>query len=72
MLVTEMAVFMLLILPLPFTWRRRLFTFISENPVIAKVQYGMKVHDVDSGAKTSEADDFKQTDSLHRRIDSFH
>ena len=34
---------MLLIVPLPYTWKRKLFTFISENPLIAKLQYGMKV-----------------------------
>ncbi|KAI9794060.1 MAG: hypothetical protein M1816_006685 [Peltula sp. TS41687] len=43
MLMAEMAMFMLLIVPLPFTWRRKLFTFISESPVIAKLQYGMKI-----------------------------
>ena len=34
---------MLLIVPLPYTWKRKLFNFISENPLIAKLQYGMKV-----------------------------
>lgn len=43
LLVTEMFIFMALIVPLPFTWRRKLFTFISESPIIAKLQYGMKV-----------------------------
>ncbi|KAI9810501.1 MAG: hypothetical protein M1826_003606 [Phylliscum demangeonii] len=43
MLVSEMIVFMLLVLPLPFTWRRKLFTFISESPIIAKIQYGLKI-----------------------------
>jgi hypothetical protein len=43
LLVFEMVVFMSLIIPLPFTMKRRLFTFISENPVIAKLQYGLKV-----------------------------
>jgi hypothetical protein len=43
LLVAEMAIFMALIVPLPFTWRRKLFTFISENPIIAKLQYGMKI-----------------------------
>jgi len=38
-----MSIFMLLIVPLPYTWKRKLFTFISENPIIAKLQYGMKV-----------------------------
>jgi len=43
LLVGEMSLFMLLIVPLPFTWRRKLFTFISESPLIAKLQYGMKI-----------------------------
>lgn len=43
LLVSEMAIFLALIVPLPFTWRRKLFTFISESPIIAKLQYGMKV-----------------------------
>jgi hypothetical protein len=42
-LVLEMVIFMSLIVPIPFTWRRKLFTFISENPLIAKLQYGMKI-----------------------------
>jgi len=43
LLVAEMSMFMLLIVPLPFTWRRKLFTFVSESPIIAKLQYGMKI-----------------------------
>jgi len=43
LLVMEMTIFMLLIIPLPFTWRRKLFTFISESPLVAKLQYGMKI-----------------------------
>lgn len=43
LLVVEMVVFVSLIIPMPFTWRRRLFNFISENPLIAKIQYGMKI-----------------------------
>lgn len=38
-----MAVFMTLIIPLPFKVKRGLFTFISENPLVAKLQYGLKV-----------------------------
>lgn len=34
---------MLLILPLPFTWRKRMFRFISESALVAKLQYGMKI-----------------------------
>ncbi|VBB71580.1 Putative endoplasmic reticulum transmembrane protein [Podospora comata] len=43
LLVAEMALFMLLVIPLPFTMRRKLFTFISENPIVAKVQYWLKI-----------------------------
>ncbi|KAF8441811.1 B-cell receptor-associated protein 31-like-domain-containing protein [Terfezia claveryi] len=43
LLLLEMAIFMLLILPLPFTWRKKLFQFISESALIAKLQYGMKI-----------------------------
>ncbi|KAH8682175.1 B-cell receptor-associated 31-like protein [Xylariales sp. PMI_506] len=43
LLMTEMAVFMLLIIPMPFSIRRKIFTFISENPIIAKLQYGLKI-----------------------------
>jgi len=43
LLVAEMFMFMLLIIPLPYTWKRSLFTFISESPLIAKMQYGLKI-----------------------------
>ncbi|KAL9005436.1 MAG: hypothetical protein Q9188_001794 [Gyalolechia gomerana] len=43
LLVLEMGIFMLLIVPLPYTMKRKLFTFISENPLVAKLQYGMKI-----------------------------
>lgn len=43
LLVAEMALFMLLIVPLPFTIRRKMFTFISESPIVAKFQYAMKI-----------------------------
>ncbi|PIG80088.1 BAP31 domain protein, partial [Aspergillus arachidicola] len=43
LLVFEMVIFMGLIVPLPFTIKRKLFTFISESPIIAKLQYGMKI-----------------------------
>jgi len=43
LLVFEMALFMLLIIPLPFNVKRKIFTFISENPVVAKIQYWMKI-----------------------------
>jgi len=43
LLVAEMTLFVLLIVPLPFTWRLKLYTFISESPIIAKVQYALKI-----------------------------
>jgi len=43
LLVAEMSLFVLLIVPLPFTIRRKMFTFISESPLVAKLQYGMKI-----------------------------
>ena len=43
LLVFEMVLFMSLIMPLPFTWKRKMFTFISENKFVARLQYGMKV-----------------------------
>jgi len=43
LLVAEMTLFMLLIVPLPYTWKRKLFTFISESPLIAKLQYSLKI-----------------------------
>ncbi|KAL8865470.1 MAG: hypothetical protein Q9174_006867 [Haloplaca sp. 1 TL-2023] len=43
LLVLEMSIFMLLIVPLPYSMKRKLFTFISGNPLVAKLQYGMKI-----------------------------
>jgi len=43
LLMAEMALFVGLIIPMPFTWRRRLFVFLSENPIVAKIQYGLKI-----------------------------
>ncbi|KAI1749669.1 B-cell receptor-associated protein 31-like-domain-containing protein [Xylaria castorea] len=43
LLVAEMTLFMLLVLPMPFTVKRKMFTFLSENPIIAKIQYGLKI-----------------------------
>ncbi|OLL23016.1 hypothetical protein NEOLI_002266 [Neolecta irregularis DAH-3] len=43
LLIFEMGVFCALILPIPFTWRRKLFKFISTSPLIAKLKHGMKI-----------------------------
>jgi len=39
----EMATFCLLVLPLPLSLRKKLFTFLSENPLVAKFAYGLKI-----------------------------
>lgn len=39
-----MALFIVLIVPMPFTVRRKVFAFVSESPIVAKIQYGMKVN----------------------------
>ncbi|KAI1414034.1 B-cell receptor-associated 31-like protein [Hypoxylon sp. FL1857] len=43
LLVAEMSLFMLLVVPMPFTVRRKMFTFLSENPIVAKLQYWLKI-----------------------------
>ncbi|ETN37556.1 uncharacterized protein HMPREF1541_07178 [Cyphellophora europaea CBS 101466] len=43
LLMAEMALFMGLIIPMPFTVKRKMFNFISESPIVAKLQYGMKI-----------------------------
>jgi len=43
LLVVEIVIFIGLIIPLPFTLKRKLFTFISESPIVAKLQYGLKI-----------------------------
>ncbi|BGP27421.1 Endoplasmic reticulum transmembrane protein 3 [Rhodotorula toruloides] len=39
----EILTFFVLIVPLPFTWRRALFKTIAESHIIAKIQYGLKI-----------------------------
>ena len=43
LLVTEMVLFMALIVPMPFTFKRKMFNFIAESPIVAKLQYGLKI-----------------------------
>ncbi|KAE8217312.1 hypothetical protein CF319_g8572 [Tilletia indica] len=43
LLVLEMAMFLVLILPLPFTARRKLFHFLATNSFIGQIQYGIKI-----------------------------
>ncbi|CAK7269512.1 Endoplasmic reticulum transmembrane protein 3 [Sporothrix epigloea] len=43
LLMAEMGLFVVLIVPFPFAVKRKIFTFLSENPLVAKIQYGMKI-----------------------------
>jgi len=38
-----MVLFMSLIVPMPFRMKRKMFTFLAENPIVAKMQYWLKV-----------------------------
>jgi hypothetical protein len=38
-----MGLFVSLVVPMPFTVKRKLFNFIAESPLVAKLQYGLKV-----------------------------
>lgn len=38
-----MVTFCIVVTPLPYTVKKRLFTFLSESPIIAKVAYGLKI-----------------------------
>ncbi|KAF1814078.1 B-cell receptor-associated 31-like protein [Eremomyces bilateralis CBS 781.70] len=43
LLMAEMVLFMLLIVPMPYSLKRKMFTFLSESPLIARLQYGLKI-----------------------------
>ncbi|KAL4065480.1 B-cell receptor-associated protein 31-like-domain-containing protein [Scleroderma yunnanense] len=43
LLAAEMVTFCFLVFPLPYTIRKRLFRFLSESFIVAKVAYGLKI-----------------------------
>ena len=43
LLAAEMGTFCLLVAPLPHKIRKKLFSFLSESPVVAKFAYGLKI-----------------------------
>ncbi|KAF6749757.1 endoplasmic reticulum protein [Ephemerocybe angulata] len=43
LLAAEMGTFCVLVAPLPFSFRKRFFTFLSTSPIIAKLAYGLKI-----------------------------
>jgi hypothetical protein len=68
----EMVVFMALIIPMPFTWRRKLFTFISESPLIAKLQYGMKVSLLSPSMCRNQSNSYTFADYVYLHPDPLH
>ncbi|KAG5651316.1 hypothetical protein H0H81_009117 [Sphagnurus paluster] len=43
LLAAEMITFCILVAPLPFKVRRKVFRFLSESPIVAKVAYALKI-----------------------------
>ena len=43
LLASEMVAFCIFVAPLPFKVRRKLFRFLSESPIVAKIAYGLKI-----------------------------
>jgi len=43
LLMAEMGIFMGLVVPLPYSWRKAIFTFISTNKFVAQLQYMLKI-----------------------------
>jgi len=43
LLMAEMGIFMGLVVPLPYSWRKTIFTFISTNKFVAQLQYMLKI-----------------------------
>jgi len=43
LLASEMITFCILVSPLPYAIRKRLFRFLAESPIVAKVAYGLKI-----------------------------
>jgi hypothetical protein len=43
LLASEMSAFCIFVAPLPFKVRRKLFRFLSESPIVAKIAYGLKI-----------------------------
>ncbi|KAI7951040.1 hypothetical protein MJO29_009714 [Puccinia striiformis f. sp. tritici] len=43
LLIIEIVTFIVLVMPLPFTWRRVLFRFLATSKLVAKLQYALKI-----------------------------
>ncbi|EPQ55882.1 B-cell receptor-associated 31-like protein [Gloeophyllum trabeum ATCC 11539] len=76
LLAAEMGTFCVLVAPLPYALRRRLFHFLSESPVVAKLAYALKISFIFVGILfvdalqrmfrvTAESDVARQTGQAH-------
>ena len=61
---------MALIIPMPFTIKRKMFNFLAESPIVAKLQYGMKVH-IDRSGNGQEPANEGWLDYVHLHSDTF-
>ncbi|PAV15915.1 endoplasmic reticulum [Pyrrhoderma noxium] len=43
LLASEMITFCAIVAPLPYAVRKRVFTFLSESPIVGKIAYGLKI-----------------------------
>ncbi|RSH87969.1 uncharacterized protein EHS24_000492 [Apiotrichum porosum] len=43
LLMSEIGLFGAIIAPMPFAMRKRMMHFLSENPIVAKIQYALKI-----------------------------
>ncbi|PKI83327.1 Endoplasmic reticulum transmembrane protein 3 [Malassezia vespertilionis] len=43
LLLFQMAMFLILIVPLPFSARRKLFRFLATSEIVAKINYGVRI-----------------------------
>ena len=69
----EMAIFCLLIVPLPYSMKRKVFAFIADNPVVAKLQYGLKVNYKKPGSYTAMRNiDSAPSDYIHLHTHPLH
>ncbi|KAF9221829.1 B-cell receptor-associated 31-like protein [Gyrodon lividus] len=55
LLAAEMVTFCFLVFPLPHTVRKKLFRFLSESPIVAKVAYGLKISFIFVGVLFADA-----------------
>jgi len=43
LLTFELALFVMLVVPMPYKWRKSMFLFLSNSPIVSRAIYGMKI-----------------------------